>query len=158
MREGKVATVNKRKASARVPGDNALRVLIVDDSHDVADSLALVLALCGHHVLKAYDARTALELAAEHPPDAVILDLLLPDMDGYLLAQAFRNDPRWRNVVLIAYTGDGTAAARERCAAAGIDVYVLKPVDPEHLVDIVTQFKMSAPPPAQGLRLYGVNQ
>ena len=138
-------------------GDRAFHVLIVDDSSDVTDSLAIVFNLRGMEASKAYDAQHGLALARARRPDAVILDLVLPDTDGYALAQALRHDPSCRDVVLVAYTGDGTEAARERCAAAGIDVYVLKPIDPTQLVDIVTQAAAEQPPAERHLRLVGVD-
>lgn len=138
--------------------DNACRVLIVDDCSDIADSLAVVLGLWGHDVRKAYNGETALAIAQEYVPQVVILDLLLPDTDGYELAQIFRSDSRWCNAFLIAHTGDGTYAARERCAAVGIDVYVLKPINPADLVDIVAQWKGAASASPRRLRLYGANE
>ena len=120
-------------------------VLIVDDSRDVVDSLALALELDGFCTCRAYDGETALVSAREIAPKVVILDLLLPDMDGYELAQALRSDSRCRNTLLIAYTGDATDAARARCAAAGIDLYVLKPVDPQELLRVITRHKGKAP-------------
>lgn len=133
----------------------AFHVLIVDDSLDITDSLAMVFALRGLETSKAYDARQALAAAVECRPDAVILDLVLPDMDGYALAQALRQQPALRDVLLVAYTGDASESARERCAAAGIDIYVLKPIDPTQLADIVTQSR-AAPGSERRLRLVGV--
>jgi len=137
-------------------GKRSFHVLIADDASDVTDSLAIVLNLRGLEVTKAYDAEHALELARTRRPDAVILDLVLPDRDGYSLAQALRQEPDCRDLLLVAYTGDGTEAARERCAAAGIDVYVLKPIDPLQLVDILTQSAHPAPAGERRLRLVGV--
>ena len=122
----------------------SLRVLIVDDSRDVVDSLALALELAGLRTYKAYDGETALLTAREVVPDVVILDLLLPDMDGYQLAYALRSDARCRNTFLMAYTADATDAARARCAAAGVDLYVLKPVDPQELLRVLTRQRASA--------------
>lgn len=138
--------------------ENGCRVLIVDDCADVADSVALVLALRGYEVRKAYDGATALAIAQEYLPHVVILDLLLPDTDGYTLARTLRGDRRWHDAYLIAYTGDGTHAARERCAASGIDAYVLKPIDPEQLVDIIgrsTELRSASP---RRFRSYGSNK
>ena len=138
-------------------GSRAFHVLVVDDASDVTDSLAIVLGLRGLEVATAYDAEHALALARARRPDAVILDLVLPDMDGYSLAQALRHEPACRDVLLVAYTGDGTEAARQRCAAAGIDVYVLKPIDPAQLVDILTGSSGEGRRGAGGLRLVGVD-
>ncbi len=129
----------------------AIHVLVVDDNRDVADSLAYALALEGLHVDKAYDGETGLRKACTLAPAAIILDLLLPDLDGYLLAQTVRGDARCSNAFLIAYTGDGTETARRRCAAAGIDMYVLKPASPEKLHDLIaraTGLPRTAEPPS----------
>lgn len=116
---------------------DALRVLIVDDNVDVVDTLSVALALDGVHVRTAYDGESALRALLEEVPDAVILDLLLPDIDGYQIAQAVRSDPRYHNTHLIAHTGDSSQAARERCAAAGFDLYIVKPIDPSELLNAI---------------------
>mgnify|MGYP001267465683 FL=1 len=112
-----------------------IRVLLVDDNRDVADSLACALALDGVDVEVAYDAESALEKARTFVPEAVIVDLILPDIDGYALAQSLRSV--CGSAFLIAYTGDGTETARVRCANSGIDAYVLKPADPRELLDMI---------------------
>ncbi|HEX7044046.1 MAG TPA: response regulator [Burkholderiales bacterium] len=112
-----------------------IRVLLVDDNRDVADSLACALALDGVDVEVAYEAESALDKARKFVPQAVILDLILPGIDGYVLAQSLRG--ACSGAFLVAYTGDGTEAARLRCANAGIDAYVLKPADPRELLGMI---------------------
>jgi len=112
-----------------------IRVLLVDDNRDVADSLACALALDGVDVEVAYEAESALERARQFAPHAVIVDLILPGIDGYVLAQSLRRV--CGSAFLIAYTGDGTEAARMRCANAGIDAFVLKPADPRELLGMI---------------------
>lgn len=124
-------------AAWTMAGSGQEHVLIVDDLRDQTDTLALLFSLSGFATSTAYDAEAALAAARKRVPDVVVLDLVLPHMDGFLLARAFRDDSRWHETALVAYTGDASKEARRRCAAVGIDVYVLKPFDPEHLIHTV---------------------
>ena len=118
---------------ARPPGP-ARRVLVVDDQPDSTDSLALLLRLRGHEVRTASDGSSALEEFARYRPEVVFLDLGLPGMSGYDVARRLRAMPEARDVRLVALTGYGTEADRERTRAAGFDVHLAKPVDP-HAVE-----------------------
>jgi PAS domain S-box-containing protein len=113
------------------------RVLVVDDSADAAESLALVLRLRGHDVRVAYDGASALELAAADPPDVALLDIGMPEMDGCELARRFRASPSLRNVVLAAVTGWGQAEDRRRTREAGFDRHFVKPVEAETLDELL---------------------
>jgi signal transduction histidine kinase/ActR/RegA family two-component response regulator len=110
------------------------RLLIVDDNDDAAQSLALVLGLEGHEVRTAGDAETALDLLADFVPEAAILDIGLPMMNGYELAAALRADPRTRSIVLIALTGYGRDPDRRRALEAGFDEHLVKPVEFDRLL------------------------
>jgi len=114
-----------------------LRLLVVDDHHDSADSLALLLNLWGHRPQVAYDGRTALRFARENPPDAVLLDLGLPGRDGCGLAEDLRRQDGWPGVPLIAVTGFADAVHREKARAAGFNHFLVKPVDPDTLREIL---------------------
>jgi signal transduction histidine kinase len=105
------------------------RVLIVDDNVDAADSLALVLQLDGHVTRTGYCARDALELAASFEPDAMLLDIGLPEMDGYEVARRIRASGHLPQVKLIALTGYGQAEDVQRAQEAGFDDHLVKPVD-----------------------------
>jgi|SRR5579871_2472765 len=105
------------------------RVLIVDDNEDAANSLAMVLKLSGHETSSVYSAADALEAAASFKPDVVLLDIGLPGMDGYEVAQKMRELPGLRNVRLIAVTGYGRADDRLRARDAGFDDHLTKPVE-----------------------------
>jgi len=120
-------------APDRPPGP-ARRVLVVDDQPDSTDSLALLLRLRGHEVRTASDGSSALEEFARYRPEVVFLDLGLPGMSGYDVARQLRAMPEARDVRLVALTGYGTEADRERTRAAGFDVHLAKPVDP-HAVE-----------------------
>lgn len=109
-----------------------LRVLVLDDDRDTADTLALLVRLWGHHPLVAYDGPTALDLA--HAPDVALLDIGLGDgMDGCEVARRIRQLPGGDKALLVAVTGYGREADVRRCWDAGIDFHFLKPVDPAEL-------------------------
>ncbi len=123
-------------ASAANPAAAGVRVLVVDDNRDLADSLALLLESNGYTVVTAYDGEMAVGLAlADPPPHAVLLDLGLPGLDGYAVARAIRSRARsdLPAIRLIAMTGYGQPEDRERSRAAGLDAHLVKPVDWEVL-------------------------
>jgi CheY-like chemotaxis protein len=107
----------------------SLRILVVDDSHDTADSLALLLRLRGHQVCTAYDGPSALVTACASRPDVVFLDLCLPGLDGFAVAVWLRKQEALRNALLIAMTGSADAENHRRATEAGFDHFVLKPFD-----------------------------
>jgi signal transduction histidine kinase len=110
------------------------RVLIVDDNRDAADTLALVLDAFGYQVRTAYDAAAGLDALVAFAPDAAILDIGLPGMDGYALAGKVAEVSGAARPRLLALTGYGTQQDRERALRAGFDEHLVKPVDPERLV------------------------
>jgi PAS domain S-box-containing protein len=110
----------------RMPGQ---RILIVDDNVDAADTLALLLELEGHETQAVYLSTEAVERAMWFKPDVVLLDIGLPVMNGYQLAQKFRSTPDLAGVRLIALTGYGKSEDQQRTKAAGFDDHLVKPVD-----------------------------
>jgi len=123
-----------RAAARKVPSGPARRVLVVDDQPDSTDSLALLLRLRGHEVSTAADGPGAVDEFLRSKPEVVFLDLGLPGMSGYDVARRLRAMPEGRDVRLVAVTGYGTEADRERTRAAGFDLHLAKPVDP-HAVE-----------------------
>jgi CheY-like chemotaxis protein len=113
------------------------RVLIVDDSEDARESLRLLLELGGHEVETAEDGSTGLAKLHTFRPDVALIDLALPGIDGYALARAARQSLGSERIRLIALTGYGDVEDREKAMAAGFDVHVTKPVDPEHLENLL---------------------
>jgi two-component system, chemotaxis family, CheB/CheR fusion protein len=109
------------------------RVLIVDDNEDAANALAMVLQLSGHETASVYTAADALEHAAVFKPDVVLLDIGLPGMDGYEVAQRLRELPGLRGIKLVAVTGYGRSDDRLRARDAGFDDHLTKPVEFEVL-------------------------
>jgi CheY-like chemotaxis protein len=114
------------------------RVLVVDDNRDSADSLAMLLRFWGHHAWVAYDGPSALALAQAQQPDVVLLDLALPQMDGYQVAWRLREEVGLKDAMLVALTGYGQESDRQHTQEAGFCHHLLKPVDPallEHLLN-----------------------
>lgn len=109
------------------------RVLLVDDNDDARELLAGLLALKGYPVAAAADALDAIALAVRFRPDVVVLDLGLPEVDGWELARRLRRLDGLAQVRIIALTGYGTELDRERSREAGIDVHLLKPVEVSRL-------------------------
>ena len=109
------------------------RVLIVDDNRDSADSLAMLLEIEGHTVTTAYSAREALELAQCLKPEIVLLDIGLPEIDGYEVARRLKKQNGLDGVCLIALTGYGQLEDRQRAQRAGFADHMIKPVDLEKL-------------------------
>ncbi|HEY1610338.1 MAG TPA: PAS domain S-box protein [Paraburkholderia sp.] len=113
-----------------MPGDlQPLRVLVVDDNRDSADSLAMVLDLKGHDVRVAYSAAQALERVADFTPDAALIDLAMPEIDGYTALRELRARPDLADTVFAAMTGFGQSADIELTRAAGFEVHLVKPVN-----------------------------
>jgi PAS domain S-box-containing protein len=105
------------------------RILVVDDNHDAAESLAQLLRLRGHEVHLAYSGPEAVASCETHRPELVLLDIGLPELNGYDAARRIRELPGGRNVRLIALTGWGQEEDRQRSREAGFDQHLVKPVD-----------------------------
>jgi signal transduction histidine kinase/CheY-like chemotaxis protein len=114
-----------------------LRIMIVDDNRDAADSMSALLALHGHEVRVAYDSLDAIDAAGEFHPQVMLLDIGLPGLNGYETAQQVRQLEWGRNLLLIAVTGWGQEEAKRRSWEAGFDSHLVKPVDPIVLVDLL---------------------
>lgn len=120
-------------ASAR----SGLRLLVVDDNQDAADTLAMLLELQGHEVRIAYSGAAALDLATDFMPDVVFLDIGMPDMDGYEVARRMRLQPSMTRVVVAALTGWGQTEDRHRSRAAGFNHHLVKPPEPSAIEAIL---------------------
>jgi PAS domain S-box-containing protein len=113
------------------------RILLVEDSADARETLSMLLRLSGHEVETSEDAAEGLEKLAAFAPDVMLVDIGLPGMDGYDLARRVRSRPEARGVALIALTGYGQVEDRRRAQAAGFDLHLTKPVDPERLEKVL---------------------
>jgi CheY-like chemotaxis protein len=106
---------------------------VVDDHHDGADSLAMILGLMGATTSVAYDGHAALERLDPFRPDVVLLDIGMPGMNGYELAREIRARAKHRDVILIALTGWGQEEDRRRSVEAGLDFHLVKPLETDTL-------------------------
>jgi CheY-like chemotaxis protein len=120
--------------AARSQEGPSLRVLLIEDNPDAAESLRLLLALYGHEVAVAHTGQAGLDLARAFRPDVVVCDLGLPGgMDGYAVARALRADPELAGVTAVALSGYGQEEDRRRARQAGFDHHLTKPAPPEEL-------------------------
>jgi len=116
-----------------------LRVMVVDDNRDSADSLRMLLTALGNEAQTAYDGQLALELAAEWRPELIVLDIGLPSMSGYEVARRLRAAPGTADAVIVALTGYGSESDRHRSAEAGFDDHLVKPVDMTRLDELLAR-------------------
>lgn len=118
-------------------GARTYRILVVDDNHLAADSLATLLEQAGHQTWTAYDGEGALAAAETARPDVLLLDLGLPDQDGYRICSAIRRKASGRKMLIVAVTGWGQTEARLKSSAAGFDAHLVKPVYPEDILRLI---------------------
>lgn len=137
------------------------RVMVVEDNHDIAETTATMLSLFGHTVCLARDGMQALARAEAFAPEVVLLDIGLPQMDGYEVARRLRQLPQIRQARLVALTGYGQPADRQRGREAGFDEHLLKPVDPALLAELIARAPAlpgSPTPPSGNAPEAGPNQ
>ncbi len=113
------------------------RIIVVDDNDDHVQSLAMLLTLMGHTVSQAASGPEAIEQAVGFRPDLMLIDIGMPEMEGYEVARRIRQNPDMRNVVLIAQTGWGGDGDRQRSKEAGFDDHLVKPVTPAILEEVL---------------------
>ena len=129
--------VRPEPAPAISAPSNRRRVLIADDNRDAADSLAMLLRMEGHEVSVVYDGRQAVAAIDSVRPEIVVLDIGMPELDGYEVARQVRNGPMGRSVTLIAVTGWGQATDKTRANEAGFNHHFTKPIDVEVLAKML---------------------
>ena len=119
------------------PTTRPLRVLVVDDNIDTVSSFSMLLRASGHHVRTAHDGLAAVQAALEYQPDAVLLDIGLPVLNGYEVAKSIRQEPTLKDIVLIALTGYGQETDRQAALQAGFNHHLVKPAHLEQLQTIL---------------------
>lgn len=139
----KPATTIDVPIDGQAPSPAGLRVLVVDDNRDVADSTASIMRMNGCDVHVAYDGKAALESVQRLRPDAVLLDIGLPAIDGYLVAEHIRAQPENLRTMIVAVSGYGQEQDRLRSKSVGFDYHVVKPIDPVVLAGLVGSLRMS---------------
>jgi PAS domain S-box-containing protein len=141
------AAVEPQPTDVRAPATGdwlARRVLVVDDSHDAAEALAMLLAFEGHEIYKAHDGTDAVRTAERVRPEVVLMDIGLPIVNGYEACRRIRDHAWGAAIVMVAITGWGHEDAREESRAAGFDVHLVKPVDHDELLRVVASARPRA--------------
>jgi two-component system CheB/CheR fusion protein len=115
----------------------ARKVLVIDDNTDAAESQLAILGFAGHEARMAHDGPSGIALAREFRPDLILLDIGLPGMSGYEVAQALRHHPETKRTYLVALTGFGRPDDIERARREGFNEHLTKPVDPDYLLDLI---------------------
>ena len=127
------------KALLHVATSDKKRLLVVDDNHDFAATLAALLEVAGHEVRTVHDGTAALPAAAIYRPHAVLMDIGLPGMSGYEVAKQLRSQPEFARTILIAVTGYGQEEDRLRLVEAGFNKHLVKPISPAELLQTIDQ-------------------
>jgi CheY-like chemotaxis protein len=116
------------------------RILVVEDNEDNMTLIAYLLRAHGFFPELAYSGETGLEVALRQRPQLILLDILMPDMDGYQVATAVRGHAELADTRIVAVTASAMVGDRERIVAAGFDGYIQKPIDPERFIGEVQRF------------------
>ena len=115
-----------------------LRILVVDDNVNAADSLDYLVEVSGHEVCIANDGEAGVAVARQFQPDMVMMDIGMPKLNGYEAASRIRQQPWGRAMVLVALTGWGQADDRRKSANAGFNQHLVKPIDMDELIKLVS--------------------
>ena len=118
------------------------RVLVVDDNRVIAQTVATLIRLLGHYCTCAYDGRSAVALAQDYQPDVILLDLKMPDMDGFAVRRALRD--AGCEAKIVAMTGFGLSSFDEKPGDAGFDAMLTKPATAEEIAAILQSDRLSA--------------
>ena len=123
-----------------VGAQGGCKIVVADDNRDAAAVLSKILAAAGHEVFTAYSGTEALELCERERPQVVVLDIGMPDLTGYEVAEHIRAEPWGRDVLLLAITGWGHEADKARARSSGFDNHLTKPTEPEDVERLIEQF------------------
>jgi CheY-like chemotaxis protein len=131
---------------AEANGRKRFHILVVEDYEDTAQSLAMLLKLHGHEVDIVCDGAQAITAALQQRPDVILLDIGLPGVNGYQVAATLRQEAWCKDTLIIAVSGYGQAEDVRRSREAGIDHHLLKPVDSEALLGLLSRPEPQASP------------
>jgi two-component system, cell cycle response regulator DivK len=121
---------------------NDMTILLVEDSDDTRYFMRMELEDRGYSVIEAADGQTAVDLALMQPPDIILMDLSLPNMDGLEATRQIRQDERLKKVPIIAVTAHQETSFRQGAAASGFDAYVTKPIDMDFLSELISGLRL----------------
>src|SRR5918993_3680553 len=141
LANNQMADVNADTAPSVNTTPQQFRILVVDDNHDSALSLAMMLSIMGHETRTAHDGESAVAAAESFLPDVVLLDIGLPKLNGYEVAQRIREKPWGQSMFLIAVTGWGQEEDRQRSSEVGLNVHMVKPVEPAALERLLSELR-----------------
>jgi CheY-like chemotaxis protein len=136
-----LATLEQTQEEPRVEQNKYEQVLVVDDNRDGAASLAMFLSILGNDTRTAHDGLDAVELAEAFRPDAIVLDIGLPRLNGYDACRRIRSQPWGKDMMIVAATGWGQDEDRLRTAEAGFDHHLVKPIEPTVLQELLAELK-----------------
>ena len=131
----------QRPAMTTQPPVHRFKILVVDDNHDSALSMSMMLSIMGHETRTAHDGETAVATAETFLPDVVLLDIGLPKLNGYEVAQRIRAKAWGKSMYLIAVTGWGQEEDRQRSSEVGLNVHMVKPVEPAALEKLLAELR-----------------
>ena len=143
--EGRSPSSGERFRQPENIARRCLRVLIVEDNQDAQDALRWLLELWGHDVMVAGDGASGVQCAITHRPEVALVDLGLPTIDGYEVAKQIRAALGTSSPLLVALTGYGAAEQRAQALAAGFDLHLVKPVDPDRLATLLDEYSARSP-------------
>jgi DNA-binding response OmpR family regulator len=139
------AMADVNAARGLTPTKQGFRILVVDDNHDSALSLAMMLSIMGHETRTAHDGESAVETAETFLPEVILLDIGLPKLNGYEVAQRIREQAWGASMFLIAVTGWGQDEDRQRSSEVGLNVHMVKPVEPAALERLLAELRRDQP-------------
>jgi PAS domain S-box-containing protein len=137
MVQGTIPGSDAKPPSQSLPSAVRRRVLVVDDNADALNALSMLVRIMGHDVTEAHDGAEAVRLAEKIRPDVVLMDIGMPNLNGYDAAKRIRSEPWGRNMVIVATTGWGQDEDRQRTAAAGFDQHLVKPIEHAKLQSVL---------------------
>lgn len=141
LADNPMADVTPSPSPALKPAKHTFRILVVDDNQDSALSLAMMLSIMGHETRTAHDGESAVATAETFLPEVVLLDIGLPKLNGYEVAQRIREKAWGTSMFLIAVTGWGQEEDRQRSAEVGLNVHMVKPVEPSVLEKLLAELR-----------------
>ncbi|MGD8927037.1 MAG: response regulator, partial [Thioalkalispiraceae bacterium] len=122
------SNTNERRAKQRMPKDRVIKVLVVDDSRTVVHGLRAVLEQDGYYVMEAYDGMTAIELAKAHQPDIILMDVIMPGLNGFQATRKIRKDPATHSIPIIIISATEQPTEQFWLTKLGANDFLGKPI------------------------------
>jgi len=119
------------------------RILLVEDEVSLSELMKIRLEANGYEVISAFDGQEALDLAKKEKPDLIILDLMLPKIDGYKVCRLLKFDSKYEKIPIIMFTARAQDSDRKLGEEVGADAYIIKPFEPEILLSKIQEFLKS---------------